>query len=367
MITGKEFLIMKENRVARVMEVLKKMGLSQMLIVDPMSIYYLTGVYVAPFERFYGLYLRADGQHRFFLNNLFNVPQEVGIEKVWYSDTDPVMEMVAKYMDKTTLLGVDKDLKARFLLPLMEMKAASGFVNASLAVDQTRGIKDAIEQEKMRVASDINDKAMARFRELIHEGVTEKEVADGMLKIYLELGADGYSFDPIVSFGANAADPHHEPDDTVLKAGDCVLFDVGCIRDSYCSDMTRTFYYKEVSEECRKIYDIVRAANEAAIAKIRPGVPLCELDLTARNLITDQGYGPNFNHRLGHFIGLNEHEFGDVSSVNTQKAEPGMIFSIEPGIYLTDNTGVRIEDLVLVTEEGCEVLNHYPKELEIIG
>lgn len=357
---------MKENRITRIMAALQEMGLHQMLIVDPMSIYYLTGVYVAPFERFYGLYLREGRQPVIFLNNLFTVPQEIGAEKVWYSDTDPITDIVAGYLDSTALLGVDKDLKARFLLPLMEKKAAAGFVNASLAVDQTRGIKDAEEQEKMRVASAINDQAMAKFKELIHEGITEKEVADQMLKIYMDLGADGYSFTPIVSFGANAADPHHEPDDTVLKTGDCVLFDVGCIKDSYCSDMTRTFYYKEADDRCRQIYETVRAANEAAIERIRPGVPLCELDLAARKLITDQGYGPNFNHRLGHFIGLGEHEFGDVSSANTQKAEPGMIFSIEPGIYLADDTGVRVEDLVLVTEDGCEVLNRYPKELQII-
>ena len=358
--------MMKQNRVDRILEALNAQGVTQMLIVDPMSIYYLTDVYNDPHERFFGLLLRADGKHAFFLNNLFSIPHDVGIEKVWYSDTDPVMDIVARYVDSAAVLGVDKDIKARFLLPLMEMKAAAGFVNTSLAVDTTRGVKDQEEQNKMRVASDINDQAMAVFKTLIHEGVTEKEVADQMLKIYQELGADGFSFEPLVAFGPNAADPHHGPDNTVLKDGDVILFDVGCITDDYCSDMTRSFYYRTITDTHREIYETVRAANEAAIAKIKPGVPLCELDLTARNLITDQGYGPQFNHRLGHFIGLSCHEFGDVSSVNTRLAEPGMIFSIEPGIYLAGDTGVRIEDLVLVTEEGCEVLNHYPKTLEII-
>lgn len=356
---------MKENRIARVMAALKKMGLGQMLVVDPMSIYYLTGYMNLPFERFMGLLLKADGEHIFFLNRLFPEP-ETDIRKVWFTDTDPAMEYVAACLEKDEKLGVDKNLEARFLLPLMEMGAAAGFVNASLAVDQTRGIKDGEEQEKMRAASIINDQAMARFKGLIKEGVTEQEVADQMLQIYLDLGADGYSFPPIVSFGANAADPHHEPDATVLKPGDCVLFDVGCVKDGYCSDMTRTFYYKEVSDHCREIYDLVRAANEAAEAKIKAGIPLCELDNTAREMIAAKGYGANFNHRLGHFIGLSEHEFGDVSAANTQEAQPGMIFSIEPGIYLAGDTGVRVEDLVLVTEDGCEVLNHYPKDLQII-
>ncbi|MBR5229164.1 MAG: aminopeptidase P family protein [Firmicutes bacterium] len=358
---------MKENRVSRIMAALKEMGASQMLIVDPMSIYYLTGVYNEPHERFFALLLREDGKHAFFLNRLFSIHQEVGVEKVWYSDTDPVMEIVAKYIDANEVLGVDKDLKARFLLPLMEMKAAAGFINSSLAVDVTRGVKDEEEQEKMRVCSHINDMAMAEFKKLIHDGVTEKEVADQMLKIYKDLGADDVSFPPLVAFGANAADPPHGPDDTVLKEGDVILFDVGCIKDSYCSDMTRSFYYKTITDEHKFIYEAVREANEAAIAKVKPGVPLMELDLAARNLITDRGYGPEFNHRLGHFIGLGEHEYGDVSSVNPQPAVPGMIFSIEPGIYVKGDTGVRIEDLVLVTEDGCEVLNSFPKGLEIIG
>ena len=357
---------MNLSRVDRIMSQLEKSGVSQMLIVDPMSIYYLTGVWNAPFERFYALLLRREGGHVFFLNNLFSIPQEVGAEKVWYSDTDPVMEIVARYLDPAAPLGVDKDLKARFLLPLMEQGAAVRFVNTSLAVDTVRGIKDAEEQEKMRAASAINDAAVARLKTCIHAGVTEREVADQLLDIYLSLGADGFSFEPLIAFGANAADPHHGPDDTVLKEGDVVLFDIGCIKDGYCSDMTRSFYFGSVSDTHREIYETVLAANEAAISRVRPGVPLKELDLAARDLITDKGYGPQFNHRLGHFIGLSEHEFGDVSCTNETQAVPGMIFSIEPGIYLTGDTGVRIEDLVLVTEDGCEVLNHYPKALEVL-
>ena len=357
---------MKQNRIDRIMAELETMGVSQMLIVDPMSIYYLTGVYNDPHERFYGLLLKKDGNHIYFLNKLFSIHEEVGARKVWYSDTDPAMEIVAQYLDKDAPLGVDKDLKARFLLPLMEQKAASAFLNTSLAVDTVRGIKDEEEQEKMRVASKINDQAMAQLKTLVHPGVTEREIADQLLEIYQNLGADGFSFSPLVAFGANAADPHHGPDDTVLKEGDVVLFDVGCIKDGYCADMTRSFYFGSVTDTHREIYETVKAANLAAIAKVKPGIPLKELDLTARNLITEKGYGPQFNHRLGHFIGLNVHDFGDVSSANEKLTEPGMIFSIEPGIYLVGDTGVRIEDLVMVTEDGCEVLNSYSKELQIL-
>ncbi len=362
----KRGVTMRTDRINRVLERLKGMKVSQMLITDPRSIYYLTDVYVAPFERFFALYINEDGNHVMFLNKLFSIPENVDIEKIWLTDTDNVTEALLKVVDKNTVLGVDKDIKARFLLPLMEKKAAAAFVNGSYAVDITRGVKDEEEKRLMRISSDINDKAMAKFKELIHEGVTEKQVADQMHQIYIDLGADDYSFEPIVSFGANAADPHHEPDDTVVKEGDCVLFDVGGLKDGYCSDMTRTFYYKKADEHCSEIYNIVRAANEAAEAIIKPGVLLKDLDAAARNLISEHGYGEYFTHRLGHFIGLDEHEFGDVSSASDWVAELGMIFSIEPGIYIPGDTGVRVEDLVLVTEDGVEILNKYSHEIEII-
>ena len=126
----------------------------------------------------------------------------------------------------------------------------------------------------MRAASATNDQAMARFRELVHEGATEREIADKLEGIYRELGASGHSFDPIVSFGANAADPHHMPDDTKLKAGDVVLFDVGCRQDEYCSDMTRTFFWGEPTAKQREVYELVRRANEAGRAAVHPGARL---------------------------------------------------------------------------------------------
>ena len=142
--------------------------------------------------------------------------------------------------------------------------------------------------------------------------------------------------------------------------------DAGCTCEGYCSDMTRTWFYRTVTPRQRQVYQVVRQANEAAEAAVGPGMPLRELDRIARDLITDAGFGPFFTHRLGHFIGLEDHDFGDVSAAAEDAAAPGNIFSIEPGVYLEGEFGVRIEDLVLVTEEGCEILNRLPKDLEII-
>lgn len=353
-------------RVDTVLRNLKAAGLSQMVVCDPRSIQYLTGAYVEPGERFLGLFVAPGQQPALVLNELFTAPADAACRILSFKDTDDPLALVAGLCDPEAPLGCDKNLPARFLIPLMERTAAAGFVLASQAVDDARALKDADERKRMRAASRTNDTAMARFRELVHEGVTEAEVAGQLEALYRRLGAQGHSFTPIVSFGANAADPHHEPDDTPLRDGDVVLFDVGCRQDDYCADMTRTFFFRSASEKQREVYEAVRRANEAARALVAPGVRFCDLDAAARTVIQEAGYGPYFTHRLGHQIGLDVHEPGDVSAVHDAPVQPGMTFSIEPGIYLPGEFGVRIEDLVLVTDEGCEVLNAYPRDLTVL-
>lgn len=357
---------MKENRLRAVLQNLDQMGLSQALITDPLSILYLTGRLIKPLERFYALYVSQSGHHKIFINQLETVPEDLGVEKVRFTDSDPYLDLVYQAVDHSQPLGVDKNMAARFLLPLMDRQCAPGYVNASLAVDKARSVKDAQEQALMRKASQINDEAVKAFRTLVREGITERQVAERTKGIYLDLGAEDFSFEPLIAFGASAASGHHYPDDTQLKPGDCVLFDVGCVYEGYCSDMTRTYFYREVSPKQEAVYDLVLQANQAAEAAIRPGVPLRDLDRIARDIISQGGYGPNFTHRLGHFIGLETHDFGDVSSAAEDVAVPGNIFSIEPGIYLPGEMGVRIEDLALVTEDGVEILNHLPKALEVL-
>lgn len=358
---------MNNARLQRILDKLAERGLKQMIISDPYAIFYLTGRFIDPGERLYALYISQDGSHKIFINNLFTVPEDLGVEKVRFNDTDDYLKLLCDCITEGEPLGIDKNFPARFLLPVIDGSGASRCELSSVCVDEVRACKDDEEKELMRAASLLNDKAMARFRGLIKEGVTEKEIASQMLNIYSGLGAEGCSFTPLVGFGPNCAKGHHEPDDTVLKEGDCVLFDVGCVKDSYCSDMTRTFFYKKApSEKHREIYELVKKANAAAEAILKPGVPLCEVDRAARKIIEDAGYGPNFTHRLGHFIGLEVHEYGDVSSANQKTAEVGNIFSIEPGIYIEGELGVRIEDLVLITEDGCEILNSYSKELDIV-
>lgn len=368
-------------RAGRVLDNLAALDMRQVLIADPMSIWYLTGYWNVPYERFYALYLArdeaaaADGSSVaaggiaavMFCNRLFPDASATGARVVTFDDTEDPIPLVCAVTDHESPLGVDKVLTARWLLPLMGAGAASAYLPGSPAVDGARSIKDARELDLMRDASATNDKAMAWLRAQVREGVTEHEIASGLLAEYRRLGAQDHSFTPIVSFGANAADPHHEPDDTVLRHGDVVLFDVGCKRDSYCSDMTRTFFFgAEPNARDREVYETVRRANEAAEAIVRPGVTFAEIDLAARRVIEDAGYGEYFTHRLGHQIGLEDHEPGDVSSSHDEPVQAGQCFSIEPGIYLPGEMGVRIEDLVIVTPDGCEVMNRYPKDLTVL-
>lgn len=358
---------MKIERINRVLELMKQEELNQMIVANPAAIFYLTGKWVHPGERLWALYLNANGEHRLFNNELFPITEDLGVEIVWYNDTqDPISKMIP-FVDQNAPIGIDGEWPSKFLIRLMDQSSISTIKNGSLIVDRVRMQKDEEEKELMRTASRLNDMAMERLQAEVKEGVTEKELMNKLQAIYEDLGTEGFSFSPIIGFGANAADPHYSTGNAVVKAGDSIVLDIGCAKDSYVSDMTRTVFFKEASEKGKEIYEIVKEAQARAVAAVKPGVRFCDIDAAARDYITEKGYGKYFTHRTGHSIGIEVHDFGDVSAVNTDELKPGMIFSIEPGIYLGGEVGVRIEDLVIVTEDGCENLNKVSKELKIVG
>lgn len=236
---------MNEARLNKVLRQMAERNIPQMAVCDPVAIFYLTGKWIHPGERMLALYLRQDGGHKLFLNKLFHVPEELGVEKVWFDDTDDSVGIMAGHIDKKAVMGIDKNWPSHFLLRLMNEKGDSAFVNGSVIVDRIRACKDERERDFMREASRLNDLAMDRLIKLVPGEHTEKKLAKLLSGIYEEVGADGLSFDPIIAYGANAADPHHSPGDFGLKAGDCVILDIGCQKNSYCSDMTRTVFYKQ--------------------------------------------------------------------------------------------------------------------------
>lgn len=357
---------MKEGRVKRILEAMKANDIPQMLVSSPASIFYLTGKWISPGERMITLYLNTKGEQKFIVNELFPINEDLGVDILWYNDTMNPIDILDKIIDHKEVLGIDKDWKAHFLIQLLDRNSAKKFVNGSPIVDRVRMRKDDEEIALMKEASRINDIVVEKAIKSLKEGMTEKEVVEVLGKGYAEYGCQGYSFEPIVAFAANAADPHAESGEQKLEKGMGVLIDTGCRKDYYCSDMTRCIFFGEPTEHQKEIFNTVLEANKKAIDMIKPGVRFCDIDKAAREVIENKGYGKYFTHRTGHSIGIETHDFGDVGSTNTDEVKPGMIFSVEPGIYLQGDMGVRIEDLVLVTEDGCERLNHLNKELVVI-
>ena len=357
---------MNSQRLSLMKSLMLTHGTDQIIICDPSTIFYLTGKWFSPGERLLVLLVSQTGGDLLINNELFPLTEELGVPVQLYKDTDPYLQILTDHL-KGSVIAVDKTWPARFLLPLLGLNQDKTFILGSVIADGVRLLKDEAEKDLMRHASSLNDSAMTLLAQRVTVGATETELEQQLLSIYEELGTDGISFSPIIAFGANGADPHHETDESLLKGGDSIIFDIGCKKDSYSSDMTRTYFFQEVSEEGREVYEIVKEANLRAIAKVKPGNRFSDVDQAARDYITHKGYGAYFTHRTGHGIGIDVHEPEDVSAINDHVLEPGMIFSIEPGIYLPGKLGVRIEDLVLVTNDGCEVLNEVSKDLTVLG
>lgn len=357
---------MNTQRLQKIINNMEKHNLEQMIVTSTSAIFYLTGKWIEPGKRFLALYINANGDKKLFLNELFHISEDLGADMHVYNDMEDPIKALGNVVIKNKAIGIDKEWPSHFLIRLMNKKLGLIFVNGSQVVDEVRMIKDSKELELMREASRVNDMAMEELVRLIPNNYPEKKLCKLLVDIYEKHDTYRFSFNPSVCYGLNAAEPHHEPDNSTVDEGDSVILDIGGRTNMYCSDMTRTVFYKNPKDEYKGIYNIVLEANLKAIDTVKPGVRLCDIDNSAREIIKKAGYGKYFTHRIGHNIGIDLHEFPDVSGTNEMIAEKGMVFSIEPGIYLPGKCGVRIEDLVVVTDNGCEVLNKYTKELQIL-
>lgn len=228
--------------------------------------------------------------------------------------------------------------------------------------------KDSTEVELMRRAVKIAQDALEATIPSIKVGLTEKEIAAELVAQLLKHGSDPeLPFAPIVSGGPNAANPHASPSERKLQAGDLLVVDWGAAYEGYISDLTRTFAVGEVDDEYKKIHKIVQDANAAGRVAGKPGVPCAAVDKAARDVIEASGYGVYFTHRTGHGIGMEGHEEPYMRGDNMKILEPGMAFTVEPGIYLPGRNGVRIEDNVVITETGADVLSDMPREIRVVG
>ena len=292
-----------------------------------------------------------------------------GFEVVEIGLNNPMMQALKTTLDEfgVETLGFEDEYLTVAELNGFEDALPVKFVPLQKEINAFRASKEDWELARMRKAQEITDRAFTEVCTRIHTGMTEKELEAELIYCLYKNGAEGLSFDPIVVSGPNTSMPHGVAGSRVLQDGDFVTMDFGVLYQGYCSDMTRTFFCETADPDYAAIHDLVRSANEKAESLIRPGVRFCDLDKAARDVISEAGYGEYFTHRLGHSIGMQAHEAGDVSQGNPTEIQEGMTFSIEPGVYLPGKFGVRVEDLVLVTADGCEVLNHADKHWKVIG
>jgi Xaa-Pro aminopeptidase len=331
------------------------------------NLYYLTGFWEEPSERPLFAIVGPSGDPQLIVPQLAadQIDRSTWIEAIHaYDDsTDPlplVRERVADLGLLSGTLYVDPTMWATFTHDLRATLPQVSFVLAADLMDSLRIRKDTAELASMRSAATIADQVSSSLREMGEDvvGMTETELARTIETRLAERGGTDLAFPVIVGSGPNGALPHHTHGDRQIESGDPVVLDFGTRVDHYPSDQTRTIVFGgDPPAAFRDVYDAVRTAHDTAVETVEPGIPAGAVDDAARRVIEDRGWGDEFIHRTGHGVGLSVHEEPYIVADSDRRLEPGMVFSVEPGIYLDGAFGVRIEDLVVVTDEGCERLN----------
>lgn len=284
-----------------------------------------------------------------------------------YSDRDQRNEALASILSGCTRIGFNiHSVPYSYVEYVKKTLGSIEVVDASKAIDATVAVKDAKEIEATRRACAISSKVAAEIPDMLREGVTEKEVCALIDNRMRSLGGSGNAFDTIVAFGAYSSEPHHTPCGYALSRGDTALFDFGTRYDRYCSDMTRTVFLGNPPEVLERAYEVVREAQLAGIAEYRDGACASAADIAARKVIDDTEFKGTFIHSFGHGIGMDVHQSIHVSEKSEHVLRAGNIVSAEPGIYIKGVGGIRIEDTVLITEKGCEILTSFDHSLTIV-
>jgi len=282
----------------------------------------------------------------------------------WADSSDPYAA-TAGLLDPRGSYAISDSAWAMHLLGLQQTLPETGYVSMTSALPMLRAVKDAEELQRLAAAGKSADASFEQIVGVRFAGRRERDIGADLAGFLRDHGHSEVDF-TVVGSGPNGANPHHEQSERMIEEGDMVVLDFGGLQDGYGSDMTRTVHVGEPTAEEREVFEIVRRAQQAAFEAVRPGIACQEIDRVARRVITDAGYGEYFIHRTGHGIGLTTHEPPYMVEGETHQLEPGMCFSIEPGIYLPGRFGVRIEDIVTVTEDGGRRLNNTSHELRIV-
>lgn len=363
-----------EQRVETLLHHMDQQHMDSILITSPANVYYITNYFTDPHERLVAVYLRKHDDPILVLPAMEEADAKNAGWKhsiISYQDHENPWEMLSKVIKKNETIpktiGVefnhftlDRQTMLQQILPQTEIRQAE----ALLA--QLRLIKNEYEYKRLKTAAELADFGIKTGVEAIKEGITELEI---VAKIEFELkkqGVQAMSFSTIVLSGTKTASPHGNPSLKKITKGDLVLFDLGVVYEGYCSDITRTVAFKSITKEQDRIYNNVLHAQQKTIETAKAGVAVGKLDQVSRNEINSNGYGDYFTHRIGHGLGIQTHEYPSMHSDNTLPLQENMCFTVEPGIYVPNIGGVRIEDMLFIKESDPKVLTQFPKELIIV-
>lgn len=353
------------SRIERLAGALADEGLDAFFATSPVTMGYLRGYHESGHERFLTLAISAKGEVRLICPALSeSQARRVGIEDIvtWRDGENPLelLERLANDWNlKSGILAVDDEMPAQMLLKMQATLPAALFKPGQLVLSQLMRNKDESELALLRKAGKIADDAFDAVLPKIGAGMTELQVDQMLMDAMRSFG--GKPAFCIVATGGAGAEPHHLSDETVIKDGDVLVMDFGCdVEGGYKSDITRTVCVGKATEEAKKVYKVVYESQAAGRAAARAGVAAQEVDRAARKVIDDAGYGEFFVHRTGHGIGMRGHEEPYMVEGNTDILHPGQCFSVEPGIYLPNRFGVRIENIVAATQDGHESMNREP-------
>ena len=356
-----------ERRINRARVAMDEVGADTMLVSVGSDLPYLTGYQAMPLERL--TMLVVDEHDATLVVPELEAPRVKSgpfVIRPWHEGENPI-EAVVQLAGRPTIAAIGDQTWSVFLIQLLGRMTGTTFIPASTITSDLRVIKSSDEIEQLTRAGAAVDRVLARVpSEISFAGRTERHVANEVIDMTIGEGHELAQF-WIVASGANAASPHHEPGDRVMEDGDVVIIDFGGKLNGYCSDVSRTFSIGTPSAKVVEVHEIVRSAQAAGRAAATVGTPCQEVDRACRQVISDAGFGEYFIHRTGHGIGMDGHEEPYIIEGNERVIEPGMAFSIEPGIYLPGEFGVRIEDICVASADGLRVLNNADRSLVEVG
>jgi len=358
---------MTKKRLQKLRDRLSSLQCDNLLVEEEHNLYYLTGLSLSSGKILLNAeeaFLLVDGRYFEMCQKKSPIPVLLQI-----SGQNPYAELMKRLRGST--IGFDSDstsyktfLEIQKVLPQnFSLLPVDNPIKKSLRI-----VKDQEEIRLLTAAAELGSKGFDYICSLIKEGITEKKLAAELEIFWIQHGG-GLAFEPIIAFGPNSSMPHYRSNNVALKKGDPILIDIGVTLQNYHSDMTRMLYFGQPNSKMSEIHEVIQKAHEAAVSICQPGILIGELDRTAREIISQHGYGEQFTHSLGHGIGLEVHECPFLRSASPYKEMPleeNMVITIEPGIYLPGVGGVRIEDTILITKNGAKSLTNRPKEQRIL-